>query len=412
MTARSEKIMFPGSHGSPLAGRLDYPEGKPRALALFAHCFTCSKDLFAAARIASELAQRGFAVFRFDFTGLGMSEGEFANTNFSSNVQDLLAAAAYLRETMMPVDILIGHSLGGAAVLAAAHDIPEVKAVSTIGAPADAAHVTHNFAAHLDEIRDKGHAEVTLAGRKFTIKKQFLEDVEGAKFHERIASMRKALLIFHSPTDHVVGIENASAIFLAAKHPKSFISLHGADHLLSKREDAAYVAEVLSAWASRYIMDSVEAETADAPEAGATLVTETRNGKFQQEVRVGKHRLLADEPVAQGGNDTGPGPYDFLSIALAACTSMTVRLYADFKKIPLDKIQVLVRHNKRYLDDCKDCAGEKAAKIDHFERIIRFDGDLDEAVRTKLLAIADKCPVHNTLEASSRILTKEDREGK
>ncbi len=408
MAARSEKITFPGSHGVPLAARLDYPGGKPRALALFAHCFTCSKDLFAASRIASGLVGRGIAVLRFDFTGLGMSEGEFANTNFSSNVQDLFAAAAYLREHVMPVDILIGHSLGGAAVLAAATDIPEAKAVSTIGAPSDAAHVKHNFAPHLDEIREKGEAAVTLAGRKFTIKRQFLEDVEATRLHDRIAAMRKALLIFHSPTDNVVALENASAIFGAAKHPKSFISLHGADHLLSKREDAAYVAEVLSAWASRYIMDSAGTNETDVVAPEAVSITETRQGKFQQEVRVGQHRLLADEPIEQDGNGTGPGPYDFLAIALGACTSMTLRLYADFKKLPLDKAHVIVRHGRAYADDCKDCADDKAAKVDHFERIIRLEGDLDDEARQRLLAIANKCPVHNTLQTGSRISTKED----
>ena len=408
MAARSKKITFPGSQGAALAARLDYPEGKPRAFALFAHCFTCSKDLFAAARIASELTERGFAVFRFDFTGLGMSEGEFANTNFSSNVQDLLSAAAYLRDTLMPVDILIGHSLGGAAVLAAAHGIPEAKAVVTIGAPADAAHVTRNFAAHLDEIREKGEAQVSLAGRTFTIKRQFLEDVEASRLHDRIAAMKKALLIFHAPADEVVGLENASAIFMAARHPKSFITLYGADHLLTKREDAVYVAEVLSAWASRYIVGSVGARDGSAIEPGVVSVRETRQGKFQQDVRVGQHRFHVDEPEAQGGADTGPGPYDLLAAALGACTSMTLRLYADFKKLPLERVQVFVRHGKRHIEDCKECAEGQDARIDHFERLIRLDGDLDEAARQKLLAIADKCPVHNTLEKGSRIITREE----
>jgi putative redox protein len=344
MTARSEKITFPGSQGGALAARLDWPAAEPRALALLAHCFTCSKDLAAVSRIAGGLKERGIAVCRFDFTGLGKSEGEFGNTNFSSNVQDVLAAAAYLRQAVMPADILIGHSLGGAAVLAAAMDIPEARAVATIGAPADAAHVTHNFAAHLNEIREKGEATVTLAGRSFTVKRQFLEDVEGARMSERIAAMRKALLIFHAPADDVVGIENASAIFAAAKHPKSFISLHGADHLLTNREDAAYVAEVVSAWASRYIMSAEPVEAEEALGAGEILVTETRASKFQQRVLAGAHRLFVDEPVAQGGTDTGPSPYDYLSIALGACTSMTMRLYADFKKLPLDKAEVLVRH--------------------------------------------------------------------
>ena len=253
MSLRSKRITFPGSQGTPLAAKLDYPEGKPRAFALFAHCFTCSKDVLAAARIANELTNRGFAVFRFDFTGLGMSEGTFADTSFSSNVQDLLSAANYLRETLMPADILIGHSLGGTAVLAAAGDIPEAKAVATIGAPADASYVTRSFAAHLDEIRAEGVAEVTLAGRKFTIKRQFLEDVESVRLHGRIAALKKALLIFHAPADEVVSLENALAIFQAARHPKSFIALPGANHLLTAHEDAAYVAAMLSAWASRYI---------------------------------------------------------------------------------------------------------------------------------------------------------------
>jgi uncharacterized OsmC-like protein/pimeloyl-ACP methyl ester carboxylesterase len=411
MAARSEKITFPGSLGSALAARLDWPAAAPRALALFAHCFTCSKDLFAASRISSELTQRGFAVCRFDFTGLGMSEGEFANTNFSSNVQDLLAAAAFLRKAVMPPGILIGHSLGGAAVLAAAGDIPEVRAVTTIGAPADAAHVTRNFAAHLDDIRGKGEATVTLAGRNFTIKREFLEDVEGVRLKDRIGAMHKALLIFHSPTDAVAGIDNASIIFLAAKHPKSFVSLDGADHLLSKRKDAAYVAEVLSAWASRYIMDSAEAPKQEVLHAGEVCVTETRAGKFQQQVLAGAHRLLADEPVSQGGAGSGPSPYDFLSIALGACTSMTLRLYADLKNLPLEKIRVIVRHDKRHAEDCKDCVESGAPKIDLFERTIELEGPLDAAAREKLIAIANKCPVHNTLERGSRILTKEETGG-
>ncbi len=410
MATRSEKISFEGSLGSSLAARLDWPASKPKALALFAHCFTCSKDLFAASRIANELTQRGFAVCRFDFTGLGMSEGEFANTNFSSNVKDLLAAAAYLRETVMPVDILIGHSLGGAAVLAAGADLSEVSAVATIGAPADAAHVTHSFAAHLDEIRDKGEAVVSLAGRNFTIKREFLEDLEAARLTERIAAMRKALLIFHAPTDSVVGIENAAQIFAAAKHPKSFVSLAGADHLLTRREDAAYVAEVLSAWASRYVAGGTAAVAGEnAPGAGEVLVTETRAGKFQQKVRAGAHTVFADEPVAQGGTDTGPSPYDFLAIALGACTSMTLRLYADFKKLPLQKVEVLVRHKKQHAADCRECAEMGAPKADHFERFITLEGDLSAEDRQKLLAIADKCPVHNTLEKGARISTAEQR---
>ena len=412
MAPAPEKLMFPGSQGHSLAARWERPAGKPKATAIFAHCFTCSKDVFAASRIARELAARGFQVLRFDFTGLGASQGEFANTNFSSNVQDLLAAADYLRSQGRAPDLLIGHSLGGAAVLAAAGDIPEAKAVATIGAPADAAHVVKHFAAHVDEIRGKGEAQVTLAGRKFHIKKQFLDDLETASFRDRIAKMHKALLIFHAPTDNTVGIENAQAIFEAAKHPKSFISLDGADHLLSRREDAAYVAEVLSAWASRYITGETAEEEAGPPE-GLVVVSETGAGKFQQSVRVGSHRLFADEPTDVGGTDTGPTPYDFLAIGLGGCTAMTMRLYAELKKIPLDHVEVLVRHEKRHAKDCEDCDEKEGARIDHFDRTLRISGgDLTEAQRQKLIEIANRCPVHRTLEAGARINTTVEPPGR
>jgi putative redox protein len=290
-------------------------------------------------------------------------------------------------------------------VLAAAGDIPEAKAVATIGAPADAAHVVKHFAAHLDEIREKGEAEVTLARRPFRIRKQLLDDLEAVSFHDRIATMRKALLIFHAPTDGTVGIENAGIIFQAAKHPKSFCSLDGADHLLTRREDAAYVAEVLAAWASRSITGAAAAEEEDAPPAGTVSVSETGAGKFQQRVLAGAHRLLADEPADVGGMDSGPTPYDFLAIGLGACTSMTIRLYAERKQIPLDHVEVLVAHEKRHGEDCIDCEKD-SARIDHFDRILRLSGTLTEEQRASLIAIADRCPVHRTLEAGARIVTK------
>ena len=404
--SNSGKITFPGSQGAMLAARMERPVGPPRATAIFAHCFTCSKDVYAASRIARELAERGFQVLRFDFTGLGASEGEFANTNFSSNIQDLLAAADYLRGHGCAPEILIGHSLGGAAVLAAAGGIPEVKAVATIGAPADAAHVVHNFAAHVDEIREHGEAEVSLAGRTFNIKKQFLDDLELASFQDRIATMRKALLVFHAPTDQTVGIENAASIFQAAKHPKSFVSLDGADHLLSRRSDAVYVAEVLSAWATRFIAQDDQPETKeDAPEDDAVLVSETGAGKFQQMVRVGPHRLLADEPLSVGGANTGPTPYDYIAIGLGACTSMTIRMYAERKKIPLEHVEVLVRHEKRHAEDCIDCESDNA-RVDYFDRTLSFRGELTGEQRAKLIEIADKCPVHRTLESGARVITE------
>ncbi|MGE3628208.1 MAG: alpha/beta fold hydrolase [Hyphomicrobiales bacterium] len=413
MTAKFHKLTFPGSTGGQLAARLDMPAGPPKAFVLFAHCFTCSKDIFAASRIAGELTAHGFAVLRFDFTGLGASEGEFANTNFSSNVQDLIKAADYLRQNHMAPSILVGHSLGGAAVLAAAGDIPEARAVATIGAPSDAEHVVHNFSAHLDHIERDGEAEVTLAGREFTIRKQFLDDLRAQSVTARLGKLKKALLIFHAPLDNTVGIDNATAIFVAAKHPKSFVSLDTADHLLSRREDAAYVATVLSAWASRYLPVQTDSQAAEEVVPGAVMVTETGNGKFQQQVVAGMHRMLADEPVAAGGMDSGPSPYDFLSIALGACTAMTLRMYADHKKMPLTGVSVRVSHGKVHAKDCTDCGKERReGRIDRFERQLRVEGDLDGAARTKLLEIADKCPVHRTLEQSSVIVTHLHEPGK
>ena len=407
MPKASDRISFSGAQGHQLAARLDFPAGPPRAYALFAHCFTCSKDIFAASRIASELAVHGLAVLRFDFTGLGASEGEFANTNFSSNVEDLLRAADYLRQNHQAPAVLIGHSLGGAAVLAAAPDIPEARAVATIGAPADAEHVVQNFGAKLDEIETQGIAEVELAGRNFTIKKQFVDDLKSQSVAERIGAIRRPLIIFHAPRDAIVGIENAAAIFQAAKHPKSFISLDDADHLLSRRQDAAYVAEVLSAWASRYIPDAKPSHLLPFPgPKGVVSVAGTGAGKFQQEVVAEGHRLLADEPESFGGLDSGPSPYDFLSIALGTCTSMTMQHYADRKGLPLDRVKVHVRHRKVHAEDCEDCGEGREGRIDRFERELEIEGDLDQAQRQMLTKIAERCPVHKTLEQSSVVVTR------
>jgi uncharacterized OsmC-like protein/fermentation-respiration switch protein FrsA (DUF1100 family) len=402
----SEKIEFAGSQGHSLAARLELPDGAPRAFALFAHCFTCSKDIFAASRIARSLAEQGIAVLRFDFTGLGASQGDFANTNFSSNVDDLLCAVEYLRAEHAAPAILIGHSLGGAAVLAAAGQVPEVRAVATIGAPADPSHVRHLFAEARPEIEEQGEAEVQLAGRSFRIQKQFLEDIEGHRLAESIGRMKKALLIFHAPLDNTVGIDNAGEIFVAAKHPKSFVSLDGADHLLSRHEDASYVATVLSAWATRYL-DAFEDNAADTAkgEPGTVLVRETGNGAFQQEVVVGPHRLLADEPPSVGGTDTGPTPYGYVAAGLGACTSMTMRMYADRKKWPLDRVSVTLVHDKVHAADCGECE-TREGKIDKIERVIEIEGALDEEQRARLLEIADKCPVHRTLHSEVWITTR------
>ena len=250
---RAERPGFPGANGAMLAARLDSPDGAVRAYALFAHCFTCGKDVFAASRIAQALTDHGIAVLRFDFTGLGASEGDFANTNFSSNIADLRAAAAYLRVHHAAPQILIGHSLGGAATLAVAGDIPEARAVVTIAAPSDPSHVMHLFGAQADTIAAEGEAQVRLAGRPFRIRQQFLDDIADQALQPKIAALRKALLVMHAPGDTTVDIDNAMRIFQAARHPKSYISLDDADHLLTRREDAVYVANLIAAWSGRYL---------------------------------------------------------------------------------------------------------------------------------------------------------------
>jgi putative redox protein len=409
---RTERFEFPSSRGDRLAARLDIPDGPAaRAHALFAHCFTCGKDVHAASRVAAALAERGIATLRFDFTGLGGSDGEFANTGFSSNVEDLVAAADHLRATGRPAALLIGHSLGGAAVLAAAERIPEARAVAVIGAPFEVAHVVGQFAERVPEIEARGEAQVRLGGRSFTIRQAFLDDARAQGQAERIAHLRRALLVLHSPADAVVGVENAKHIFEAAKHPKSFVSLDDADHLLTRRADAAYAAAVLAAWASRYLppppppeADRPPPATEAVPEPGVVLVEETGRGRFEQAVAVGPHRLLADEPVELGGSGAGPGPYDLLLAALGACTSMTLRLYAERKGLALGRVRVTLRHRKIHAADCAECE-TREGKLDEIAREVTLAGDLAEGERARLLEIADKCPVHRTLRSEVRIVT-------
>jgi putative redox protein len=402
---RTERLQFANAKGEKLAALIDLPLGKPVAFALFAHCFTCGKDNLAAKHIAERLAMCGIGVLRFDFTGLGMSEGEFADTHFSSNVDDLVAAGDHLRKTYGAPAILIGHSLGGAAALAAAHRIPDAHAVVTIAAPSDPAHVVGLFKDHVDKIREQGQVEVQLAERPFSIKREFLDDVAQQRIEDCLANLRKALLVFHSPTDDIVGIENASRIFITAKHPKSFVSLAGADHLLSKKDDAVYVANVIAAWAERYLEQPAE-RSDEQIEVGIVLVRETGGGKFQQEVVSGPHRFLADEPVKAGGLDSGPGPYDLLLASLGACTSMTLRLYADNKKLSLDRVSVRLTHNKIHAEDCLNCE-TKEGMIDRIDRNITLEGALSADERKRLMEIADKCPVHRTLESEIDIRTFE-----
>ncbi|WP_409189586.1 alpha/beta fold hydrolase [Bradyrhizobium sp. RDM4] len=402
----TERYQFTGEGGHQLSAALELPDGEPAAFALFAHCFTCGKDTLAAKRISVALAAKGIAVLRFDFTGLGSSEGDFANSTFSSNVADLVHAADHLRATRTAPSILIGHSLGGAAILATAGQIPEAKAVATIAAPSDPAHVTGLFKQHIDDIRTLGEIEVSLAGRPFRIKREFLDDIGEHELIKDVTGLHKALLVMHSPVDDTVGIDNATKLFVSARHPKSFVSLDHADHLLTKPADALYAADVITAWASRYIETAKPAKAIDLPEAPRLVVVqETRKSKFNQIISVGPHRLTADEPVAAGGEDAGPGPYDFLLAGLGACTSMTMRLYADRKSLPLDRVTVTLKHSKIHAKDCDECE-TREGMLDQIERNIAMDGGLDAEQRKKLLEIADKCPVHRTLTSEIRIVTK------
>lgn len=398
----TERITFPGQSGNVLAARLDLPDGPVLASAVFAHCFTCGKDIPAARRIAARLAAMGIAVLRFDFTGLGHSEGEFANTSFTSNVEDIVAACRYLDGRGLAPELLIGHSLGGAAVLKAKAQIATVKAVVTLGAPFDPEHVTHNFGDALPDILAKGEAEVTLGGRPFTIGRSFIEDIAQGPLREAISGLRAALLVMHAPRDEIVSVDNASQIFLAAKHPKSFVTLDDADHLISRARDAEYAAGVIAAWVTRYIELTPPAPPPGAPE-GIVRVSEADSAGFLQDVNSGpEHHILADEPLAYGGTNRGLSPYGLVSAGLGACTSMTIRMYARRKGWPLDGISVDITHNKVHAQDAEVATNNR---IDQFERRIRLEGALTGEQRARLLEIADKCPVHRTLETGAQVLT-------
>lgn len=399
-------VEFEGALGAVLSARLEMPVGRPRAFALFAHCFSCSKDHFAASRIARGLAQEGLAVLRFDFTGLGQSGGEFANTNFSSNIDDLVKAAEHLAAHYEAPALLVGHSLGGAAAIVAAARLPSVKAVVTVAAPADAEHVTKEFAADLDRIEETGSAEVSLAGRKFTIRRQFLEDIAGHNVEEAAAGLKRPLLIAHSPLDNVVGIGNATRLFLAAKHPKSFVSLDRADHLLTDRADAAYIAGIIAAWSARYAIPEDAAEPPRPASGRGVVVQETGRGRYENHVVIGDHIMMADEPEDAGGGDTGPSPYQYLNAALGACTSMTLRMYAERKNWPLERVSVTLHHEKRHAGDSEATVEGDKRKVDVIERRIAIEGELSDEQRARLMEIADKCPVHRSLNSPVTIHTQ------
>jgi uncharacterized OsmC-like protein/alpha/beta superfamily hydrolase len=399
---RNEKVTFKNREGHKLTGRMELPaDQKPHNYALFAHCFTCNKNLLAVKNISRALTSEGIGVLRFDFTGLGESEGEFAETNFSGNIQDLIAAADFMKAKYAAPTLLVGHSLGGAAVIYAAAELESVQAVATIGTPSSPVHVKHLFEDNLDTIRKEGQAVVSLSGREFTIKDQFLEDLNKRSLAECVKSLRKALLIMHSPQDEIVGIKNAEELYIAAHHPKSFVSLDGADHLISKKEDSVYAGRVIAGWASRYLEIPEIPAIRSRHDVVASLSDDTL---FTTQMKVGDHYMLADEPESVGGNNFGPNPYELVSAGLSSCTAMTIQMYARRKKWIISNVEVHTSYSKDHASDCANCE-DPLTKIDTFHRQIKFEGDLDDKQKQRLLQIADKCPVHKTLHTETQVIT-------
>jgi len=409
----TQRITFPASDGvTSLSARVELPaSGQAAAWALFAHCFTCSKNIRAAVDITRALSSLGVGVVRFDFTGLGESEGEFADTNFSSNVRDVVAAAHFMAEEYGAPAMLVGHSLGGAAVLQAAAELPAVRAVTTIGAPADPAHVLRHVHASLEQIEEQGEAEVDIGGRPFKVRKQFLDDLEKQRVEDIVSDLDAALLFMHSPTDGVVGIDNAARLYTMVKHSKSFVSLDGADHLLTETADSLYAASVMAAWAGKYVDLSREPEDIEDLRDSDRAVTRTRSNTFYTDIAIRRHTMVADEPASVGGEDAGPSPYDYVIAGLGACTSMTLQMYAGRKEWPLEEARVRLKHRRIHAADCEDCEDEHDHRLDVVEREIELVGPLDEEQKTRLMEIADRCPVHRTLDAGVRIDSRRYREG-
>lgn len=397
------KVFFTNKDKEQLAGRLELPlDQKPHNFVIFAHCFTCTKNLTAVKNVGRALTNAGFGVLRFDFTGLGESEGDFENTNFSGNVDDLIEAANFLEENYQAPTLIIGHSLGGAAAIFAASKLESIKAVAVINSPSDPSHVMHLLKDSEQEITKNGKARVNLGGVDFTIKKQFLDDLENNTLKDVVSDLRKALLILHSPQDNTVGIKNAEKIYIAAHHPKSFVSLDGVDHLLSKKEDSKYVGEVIAGWASRYVEIPPAKEIKSKSKVAASL---GQDEKFTTNLKVGDHYLIADEPKSFGGNNFGPSPYEFLSAGLAACTVMTIQMYARRKNWNVENVSVHIDYSKEHAIDCQECEKD-SSKIDTFKREIKLVGNLTDEQKAKLMQIADKCPVHKTLHSKTQIITK------
>lgn len=405
---KTVKVHFENARGDQLTGRLALPADQhPHNFAIFAHCFTCTKNLIAVRQISDALAREGFGVLRFDFTGLGESSGDFSQTNFSGNVGDLEAASDFLEKQYRAPSLLVGHSLGGAAVLMAASNLPSVRAVATLGAPSEPGHVTQLLRSSLEEIQSEGRAKVQIGGQGFTIEKQFLDDLQAHALVEVVKNLGRALLILHSPQDQVVGIKNAEEIYLSARHPKSFVSLDGADHLLSSRSDALYAGKVIANWASRYVPWPKPEKIKSDHQVVARL--ELEDG-YTTDLKVGNHYMTADEPVDFGGNDFGPSPYEWVSAGLSACTSMTLQMYARRKGWPLEAVETHTSYSKEHAVDCADCETSSKSKIDTFRREIRLIGPLDAVQKDRLMEIADRCPVHRTLDSVTEIKTKQVNE--
>ncbi|MBR9846350.1 MAG: OsmC family protein [Algicola sp.] len=402
---KKKKLQISNKKGIKLQAYLELPANqKPNYYAVFAHCFTCSSTLSAVKNISRSLTNHGFGVLRFDFTGLGRSEGEFSDSYFSANVDDLIAVNDYLKANYKAPSLLVGHSLGGAAVLVAASKLDNIEAVSTIGAPATINHVKHLFSHDIDNIQEQGLMKVNIGGRPFHIDEDFVSDFDKTDLPSIVKNLRKPLLIMHSPIDTIVGIKNAEQLYLHAHHPKSFISLDDADHLLSNSEDSSYVGNVIGAWVERYFESK---ENTMLNTEGEQLVAHLnlKEDNFTTKIQTAKHNFIADEPTTIGGDDFGPSPYDFLSAGLAACTVMTLKLYAERKQWDLQEVYAYITYSKKHSEDLM-LDLEKPSRIDHLLKKLVFVGDLDSSQKQKLKEIASKCPVHKTLITDTIIETE------
>ena len=389
----STKVHFNNDRGHRLSGIIEFPlHQRPTIFALFAHVFTGNKSLSATRNITKALTQQGVAVLRFDFTGLGQSEGTFADTNFSTNVADMLAAASFLEENYKAPSLVIGHSLGGAAAIESAATLDSVVAVATIGTPSEPKHVMHLLSCNMDEIMNKGESLVNIGGAEIKIKKQFVEDLSNHKLSDTLRDFDKAMLILHSPQDSVVEIDNAAKLYHTAKHPKSFITLDHADHMLTSKQDALYAGNVIATWMRRYI----DVEEEEKLSTDKQVIARLGDDGYTTDIMAGGHPILADEPKSAGGQDLGASPYELLNAALGACTAMTLQMYAKRKKWPLEEVRVHLNYSKSHIQDSIEYK-DPNTRIDHFERVVEVEGDLNQEQLERLLEIADKCPVHKTL---------------